>query len=258
MEKGFIGIAGGMGPDAGIAMSKNIVLQTIAKKDQEHLPQILYSFPESVPDRTKYIIGETNENPAYPISDIFIKMESVGVRYAAMACNSAHAPQIFNVIVSELTKHNTQIRLFHMIEEVGKFIKNYYPVCTRIGILGTTGTYRARQYDLIRKYGLQTVNISEKEQEAVHNAIYHPDYGVKPNAGKINNRTLKILHDSIISLTKKGAKLVVLGCTELPLVFNQPVFNDIPVIDSSVVVARALIKAHSPEKLKPWNSSVKQ
>jgi aspartate racemase len=53
------------------------------------------------------------------------------------------------------------------------------------------------------------------------------------------------------SLVRAGAELIVLGCTELPLIFSNRYFQEVPVIDSSVVVARALINAHSPEKLKP-------
>ena len=252
MNKGIIGIVGGMGPDAGIALAKNIISQTIAKKDQEHLPLLLYSVPGAISDRTEYILGNEKVNPAYRIAQILKDMESIGVIFAAMACNSAHAPQIFDVILAELNKNYSKIKLLHMIRETGIFIKNQFPGRQKVGILGTTGTYYTKQYDLINESGLKTVYLSKAEQENLHFAIYHPVYGIKSNAGRITEETGTIVNNSIISLISKGAEIVVLGCTELPLVFSDSLYNDVPVIDSSLVMARALIKAHSPEKLKPW------
>ncbi len=252
MQKDVIGIVGGMGPDAGIALSKNLISQTIAEKDQEHLPQVLFSIPELISDRTEYILGEVKTNPAYSIAKILLMMESIGVRLAAMACNSAHAPQIFNVILSELNENYSGIKLLHMIKEVGLFIRDHYEVSKKVGIMGTTGTYYTRQYDLINESGLSTVYLTEPEQKNLHSAIYHPLFGIKANAGRIPAETVKILEESITSLIKKGAEIIVLGCTELPLLFSGSSYNGIPVVDSSLVMARALIKAHSPEKLKPW------
>ncbi|MDD4108107.1 MAG: amino acid racemase [Prolixibacteraceae bacterium] len=247
----LIGILGGMGPDAGIALSRNIVCNTIAKKDQDHLPQILCSLPEMIPDRTEYLTGKIKINPGYQISKILTRMESFGVTCAAMACNTAHAPEIFDVIISGLTKNSSKMNLLHMIEETGKFIKDHYGDRKCAGILGTTGTYITRQYDMIARYGLTVINIAEEQQEKLQKAIYDPGYGIKANAGKIPPETQQILNDSIMSLIERGAEIIVLGCTELPLVFSEARFHGIPVIDPSVVLARALIKAHSPEKLKP-------
>ena len=40
MRRSYIGIVGGMGPVAGVALSWNLICHTIAGKDQDHLPQI--------------------------------------------------------------------------------------------------------------------------------------------------------------------------------------------------------------------------
>lgn len=253
MKNGIIGIVGGMGPDAGIALSGKIISHTIAGKDQDHLPQILYSVPENITDRTEYITGKIKTNPADGIIRILSDMESIGVIIAALACNSAHAPQIFDVIVYDLQNRKSKIRLLHMIEEVGNFITFNYPYRKKVGILGTTGTYLTRQYDLLNKFGLETVNISQDEQKYLHQAIYNPDFGVKSNAGIIHERAVEIMKNAAASLVKSGAELIVLGCTDLPVIYKERYFQDLPVIDSSAVLARALINAHSPGKLKPWS-----
>ena len=56
----LIGVVGGMGTDAGIDLLKKIADNTVAGKDQDHLPVIMISKPESIMDRTEYLFGEVN------------------------------------------------------------------------------------------------------------------------------------------------------------------------------------------------------
>jgi len=252
MESSYIGVVGGMGPDAGINLSKNIIYNTIATKDQDHISQILYSSPSGISDRTDFILGKVSENPGYQIARILINLHSIGVGIAGLACNSAHAPVIFDIITEEIKKSGIKLSLLHMIEETGYFIKTHYPSFKKIGILGTTGTFVSKQYDRLIKFGLNTINISASEQEKLHKAIYDPEYGVKSNPGNISDTSVSIVNSACNSLIQNGAEMIVLGCTELPVIFKGKYYKDIPVIDSSVALARALIKAHSPHKLKPW------
>lgn len=252
MQKGIIGIVGGMGPEAGIALSGKIINHTIAGKDQEHLPQILYSLPEMIPDRTEYITGKIRTNPAGAILQILDGMEHAGVTVAGLACNSAHAPQIFDVVESGLRQRSSKIRLLHMVDEAGRFITGNYPGVTRVGILGTTGTYRTRLYDRLHGMGLQTVYTGQQEQQSLHQAIYHPVYGIKSNSVTIPERAMEIIEGAASSLKKAGAEILVIGCTEISLAIKEREYGGLPVADSSVILARALISAHSPEKLRPW------
>ncbi len=248
----MIGIVGGMGPIAGIDLSKKIVNQTIAGKDQEHIAQILYSAPEFIGDRTEYILGIIKKNPAYAIADILIKLESMGATVAGLPCNSAHAPEIYGVIEDELRKNGSKIRLLHMIEEVGRFIRKQFPEVQKVGILGTSGTFKTKQYNRIEKFGLEVMNVSEQEVEQVHEAIYHPVFGIKSEPNNISSQSLDILNNASKSLLSKGAEAIVLGCTEIPLAMPEKYFNNIPLIDSTLVLARALITAVDETKLKKW------
>ncbi len=254
MEKGIIGIVGGMGPLAGISLSESIIRHTVARKDQDHLPQILFSIPSEITDRTGYLTGKIKTNPGYRIARILSDMESSGVRIAAIACNSAHAPPIFDLIVSELEQRKSKIRLLHIIEEVGSFISGHFYDKKKVGILGTTGTYLTGQYDLLNRADLETINISETQQHQLHQAIYHPAYGIKSSTGVIPRKAVEIINNAAGSLIKAGAEIIVLGCTELSLIFKEDKFHNLPVIDSSVVLARALIRMHTPEKLRPWQT----
>ena len=251
MERGIIGIVGGMGPEAGISLSGMIMRNTVAGRDQDHLPVALFSIPEIIPDRTAYITGKVTENPAGGILKVLSLMKQSGVTIAALACNSAHAPVIFDAVESGLKKMAPEIRLINMIEEVGRFISGHSPGVSRAGILGTTGTWKTRQYDRLNSMGLQTIYTSLEEQQSLHQSIYHPVYGIKSNSGTIPERAMEIITKTASSLKKSGAEILVLGCTEISLAVREREFCGLPVADSSVILARALIRAFAPEKLKP-------
>ncbi len=252
MEKKIIGIVGGMGPIAGIDLSRKIINETVAVKDQDHISQILYTASERIGDRTEYIQGIIKENPAYAISEIILSLESMGATVVGLPCNSAHVSNIFGVIEDELEARKSKILLLHMIEEVGKFISTQFPDYKKIGILGTSGTYKTRQYNRIEKFGLEVINVSETEVEEVHQAVYHPEYGIKSITNSISQKSQDILISACNTLIQKGAEVIVLGCTELPLAMPNKYYENIPLIDTNLVLARALITAVDPTKLKEW------
>jgi aspartate racemase len=50
-------------------------------------------------------------------------------------------------------------------------------------------------------------------------------------------------------LKEAGAQAIVLGCTEIPLVFTEKRIVGLVVIDPTLILARALIVAVDPQKL---------
>lgn len=61
-------------------------------------------------------------------------------------------------------------------------------------------------------------------------------------AGKVQKSDKLKLVEIANSLKEKGAEGIILGCTELPLIF--PKRFDIPVFDSLEILARALLQKH--------------
>ncbi len=60
--------------------------------------------------------------------------------------------------------------------------------------------------------------------------------------GKVNNSDKLKLIQIAFSLKKRGTKGLILGCTELPLIF--PKKFEIPVFDSLEILARALLRKY--------------
>lgn len=56
-----IGILGGMGPEATLFFYKKVLKYTPAKKDQDHIPTLIYSNP-LIADRTHAIFSQHDES----------------------------------------------------------------------------------------------------------------------------------------------------------------------------------------------------
>ncbi len=251
-DEKVIGVVGGAGPFAGLDLLGKILQETLAETDQEHLTVISLSQPNQLPDRTAFLLGQTAENPAYAIFNQLQQLERAGAAIAAIPCNTAHAPPIFDVVMAQLQAAGSQIKFLHMIAETAQHIRQQYPRLRRIGVLSTTGTYRAQIYpDLLEPKGLTTlVPDKQLQTEVIHPAIYHPHYGIKA-LGRHAQRAREGLLQGVENLRQQGAEAVILGCTEIPLAIPETRLDELIVIDPAVILARALIREANPLKLKP-------
>lgn len=252
----LIGIVGGVGPYAGIDLLKNIFDSTLANKDQDHLDTLLFSLPSKIKDRTEYLLGNEKENPGYSIAKIILDLENSGANVVGIPCNTAHSPEIFSLVLEELNKHNSHILVLHMINETIDFIKVNYPHISKIGVLSTTGTYKYKIYsNALKANGFMAVLPTlEMQEEIVHPAIYHPEYGIKSHSNPFHPKAKQSLDVAINYLKDNGAEAVILGCTEIPLVITTPEVNGMIAINPTNILARRLIYHINPAKLKPLNS----
>lgn len=246
----MIGIIGGVGPLGGLDIYKKIIEETIAVSDQEHLPVMLYSFPNLIGDRTEFLNGNSTVNPALAMAEITRKLESAGVTVVGIPCNTAHAKPIYSVFEQELARTNQKIKVIHLINETVSYMKALYPTA-KVGILATSGTRNSGLYrDLLLNAGFEVVEPSEEWQVRVHDAIYNEEYGIKAVSAPVTNKVRLELHSAMDELKKGGAEIIVLGCTELPLALPENDHNGMNLIDPNRILARALIYAFSPNKLK--------
>lgn len=251
MERKRIGVLGGMGPYAGIDLVKKIFDQTVAATDQEHLDVLLVSAP-SVPDRTAFLLGGSGPNPAHAIAAALLTLERAGASVAGIACNTAHAPRIFDVVVDELRTSAPTLAVLSIVEETLAVLEDRHRNVRRVGILSTTGTLRTRIYsDAVAAAGLTAITPDEATQELVHQAIYDRGYGIKARSSPVSERAREDVLAGIRDVAERGAEVIVLGCTELPLAIPESTVLGLPVLDPAVSLARALIRRTRPESLRP-------
>lgn len=242
-----------MGPYAGLDLASKIFDQTLAHKDHDHLPVAMLSYPGYIPDRSTFLFGHSDANPAYEMADLARRLEAAGCTVAAVPCNTAHTAPIFDVLLEELRQRGARIRILHMIEETVRFVRETYPDLRRVGVLSTTAIYRFRVYqDPLEAAGLEVKMLDEATQEdAVNATIFDETWGLKAQSNPPTARARENLLHAIATFRDLGAEAVILGCTELPLVLPEPTLHGLPLIDPTVVTARALIEATHPERLRP-------
>lgn len=247
----MLGIVGGVGPYTGLDLASKIFDQTLANKDKDHLPVALLSIPEKIADRTPFVLGKSDVNPGYAIAKIILELDKMGADIIGIPCNTAHAPVIFDVILKELEKNNSSVKLIHMIKDVVQFIHEYYPELKNVGVLSTIGTHKSGIYtDLLKRYGLNVIFPDEDTLETVQDALYNKIYGIKAEPNPVTEIAEIKLSNSIESLITKGAEVVILGCTELPLALDKAKIFDCVIIDPAFVLARAMIIEFDVSKLK--------
>ncbi len=247
----MIGIVGGVGPLAGLDVFKKIIEETDVQKDQEHLPVLMMSYPHLIVDRTEYLLGNVELNPGYALAEIIKQLAENGAQVAAIPCNTAHAAPIFSVVENELKRQKINIKLLHLVRETVAHIKLNSPDA-KVAVLSTTGTRNTGLYkDILLDAGLRVVEPSLLWQTRIHDAIYHPVYGIKAFSSPVKKKAIEELTLAMDELLNEEASHFILGCTELPLALPQSNYKGIPLVDPNRIIARALIKEIDSSKLKP-------
>jgi aspartate racemase len=232
-DEQMIGIVGGVGPYAGLDLAEKIFDETVANTDQEHLPVALISVPGTIAE--------------------VLRLETVGAGVVGIPCNTAHAPQIFDIMTAELDKSGSTARLLHMIEEIAGFIRRRFPKIETVGVLSTTGTQIAGVYPhYLEREGLRVLQPDGKLQSEIHAAIYDPESGIKARSNPVTDKARDRLLGGILYLEREGAEAIILGCSEIPLAVTDKMVGGVPMIDPTFVLARALIKSVAPDRLRTY------
>lgn len=226
----LLGIFGGMGPEATSDIFRSIIRLTPAEKDQDHIPTLIYSLPQ-VPDRMSSI---NNNDPAiipYLVEAVQL-LENSGAIVISIPCNTVH-------YYYDIMADTVEVPIINMIKETVAEVKINYPDIKKVGLLATTGTISTGLYeDELNKNGFDIIVPDDMiEDEFVMKAVFGIKSGVDR---KVNEDLLAIAGENVIN---KGAEIIILGCTEIPLAFN-PERSVVPVINATEVLARSSVEMY--------------
>lgn len=225
--KKTIGILGGMGPMATADLFEKIIALTDAGSDGGHI-RVYIDSNAAIPDRTAAIL-EGGEDPVPAMAESLRKLEACGADCVIMPCNTAH---YFLPRLQPLTA----LPFLSMIEAAARSCRARMPGRT-VGILATRGTLAAGLYQrALTAENEPFLAPDEAEQAALMEVIYQ---GVKAGAPPERYR------DSLLSVTegmsRRGAEVFLLACTELPLAFRA-LGLELPQADPTEELARAAIR----------------
>ncbi len=218
-----------MGPAATADFYQKIIRATPATSDQDHLKVLIYSNPQ-VPDRTAAIRGEGADPLPVLVAGTELLVRG-GADLIAIPCVTAH-------YFYDALQRATAVPILHLVGETVTAVLARHPGLRRVGLLATTGTLQARLFDaFFEPRGLQVLRPDPEVQTAgVMEAIYR----VKAEGAHPVLR--ERIRGAAEHLIRRGAEVIVAGCTEVPLLLQDGDLS-IPVVDATIVLAEAAVRA---------------
>ena len=220
-----LGILGGMGPAASAEYITRLIQQTQANCDQEHIPFVLWNEPRT-PDRSTSLRNGDGKPLPYLLQGIQA-LKTAGCDLIVIPCNTAH------FWYDELIKF--QVPIVHIVDSVAYSLCDADVNSGTIGIIGTQATIELGLY----QNHLIDWNCIVPSQEEMNN-IVQPAIDLVKAGDMIKSHTM--LMSVVDSLISRGARAVVLGCTEIPLAIREFNQNGIPLINSIDSLVKVAIK----------------
>lgn len=230
-----LGILGGVGPAATVDFMAKVIKNTPAQKDQDHIKMIVDQNPQ-IPDRTANLLrGEPD--PTLAMFATCKRLEAEGAGAIAIPCNTAHA------FVEKIQPY-LSVPIVNMLYATVEYIIGRFGPEAIVGLLATSGTIGSRVYhEVAAQKNLKIIEPDARHQELVMESIYG-EYGVK--AGYTDGRCLDDIQKAMSHLIGRGANVLILGCTELPLMFPDrhsmlTEGKEIDLVDPTTVLAKKCV-----------------
>lgn len=152
-------------------------------------------------------------------------LENAGASCILICANTMH-------LCIDAVKKVVRIPVIHIADSTAKEIQK--KGIQKVALLGTKYTMEKDFFrDILKKHAIATIIPDVEERDEIHRIIYDElAQGEFKKSSK--EKYLKIID----SLILKGAKGIILGCTEIPLLINQ---NDVslPIFDTTRIHAAA-------------------
>ena len=154
------------------------------------------------------------------------KLENIGADYIAIATNTMH-------LMADEVQSNISVPLIHIAEATANYIKKQN--INTVALFGTRYTMTKPFYkDKLKEFGINVILPDDEQQNIINDIIYN-----ELCIGIINENSRQMINSIINDCAKKGAKAVVLGCTELPNIIQKA---DIEVINTTKVHSIEIVK----------------
>lgn len=220
-----LGVIGGLGPMATAYFMELLTRMSDAKTDQEHMEVLIYSKP-SIPDRTRYILGESGESPLPAMLSAGENLRDAGAKLLAVPCVTAH------YFHGELEKV-LGIPVIDGLAETAAYLAEEKKTCA--GIMATDGSVRSGLLqNALRNRGIRSIVPEREAQRKVMAMVYDEIKAGKPvdmeKFGQVS-----------AELFERGAQVILLACTELSLIKKENVLSA-GYLDILEVIARCAVE----------------
>jgi aspartate racemase len=226
-DEGVLGVVG-VAPWATLEFCKIFYKKINAIKDW-HYPRVLLDINTKLPSRGRYFqLHETNPSPF--IAKTIDELYEQGATVAVVPCNTAH------ILYEEWAK-DSLIPVLHIVRETLSMVAD-----AGINSITPFTSSSLAENNLISslsdELGIECRRLNEDDQYLVSRII--ENIKIFGNITKKNNCAFKSLINRIKSDDIGG---VIIGCTELTILGEKFLKNNIPFFDSNEALANAAIKS---------------
>lgn len=227
MKDKVIGILGGMGPAATADLFSQIIENTDAKDEQDHIRILIDNNPK-MPNRQDAILYNT-ESPVPVMVSMAEGMKRSGADFIIIGANTAH--YFYDEVASQV-----DIPFLHIIDESVKYMLELHPHVKKVGILGSNAALKSGLYKKsCDKFNLETAHIDESIQNNLHDAIFDFKYNAcKESLIDATNKAIEYYRDN-------GSQAIILGCTELPIILDS-LDTDLHIINPNNIIGEVAVK----------------
>ncbi len=224
----MIGIIGGMGPQASSELYRLIVHEArhrYGARENNEYPEVLIDsvpVPDFLADTAKM------EEAATILEDRVRRLTAFGATMITMACNTA-------CILADRLQRQTDVPFVSVVEEV---VKEVSRGAQRVLLLASPTSLRLGLYQMaLARHNFPYIVPKSRDYQELEFII----------RGVLSGEDRGLLMRKITKLVAGYREIekidgVVLGCTELPLVF--PVNYDLPVYNSLSILANTILKQY--------------
>lgn len=197
-----LGVIGGLGPMATAYFLQLLTQMSDADTDQEHLEVLIHSRPQ-IPDRTRFILGQSGDDPFPQMAEIGISLAGQGAELIAIPCITAHYFQ-------KKLEERIGVPIVDTVRETVLCLQE--AGIGSVGVMATDGTIESALFQrVLAEAGIRCVLPDRCGQGTVMDIIYNQVKAGRPV-------DLPAFERVSGSLSGKGAEAVLLACTELSLV----------------------------------------
>jgi aspartate racemase len=212
------GVLGGMGPDATVDFMAKVIAATSAENDQDHARMLVDHNPK-VPNRQAALLGD-GEDPGPALAAMARGLQDAGAGFLVMPCNTAHA-------FADEIQAAVSIPLVSIIDVTVDACRDKGAV----GVLATDGCLQTAIYqDALAQADIDCVLPNTGEIQELMRLISAIKAGERSEAVALRMR------DVANAQVAKGARAIIAGCTEIPLVLTEDLL-DVPLVSSTDVLA---------------------
>ena len=224
-----LGLIGGVGPESTIPYYKGILNGVKERIGKPYLPPMTIESLSCFEVIRMSSEGDTDGLTHYLLSGIR-NLAAAGAEVGALACNTGH------LVFDELQKQSP-IPLISIVEAAcNETIQRRYH---KVGLLGTSATMKTDFFKSpFRKAGIEVMIPTAEECTYISDCILN-----ELEIGIVNDQTAaQIIHIMERMAAEQKIDAVILGCTELPLLFEGCV-TPVPLLDTMQIHIKTLIDA---------------